>query len=93
MSAAMVPEAGRVRGMGFPARLQALVEVLNTPMAATLRSKEAEELSTPAVVGSTTEMFFPAIDGAELVREMTSSVVPGAATTSETMLERVPLGF
>src|SRR5580700_1403307 len=93
MSAAVVPEAGRARGMGFPARLQPFVEVLKTPMAATLRSKEAEVLSTPAVVGSTTVKFLPAMAGAALVRDMTSSVAPGVATTRETMLERVPEGF
>src|SRR5229473_1602344 len=93
MSAAMVPEAGRVSGMGFPPRLQAFVEVLKAPRAATLRSKETEELSTPAVVGSTTVMFLPRMAGVELVREMASSVVPGAATMSVTMLERVPEGL
>src|SRR5580692_10759395 len=93
MSAAIAPEAGRARGMGFPARLQALVEVLNTPMAATFRSKETEVLSTPAVVGSTTVKLLPEMAGAGLVREMTSSVAPGVATTRETMLERVPEGF
>src|SRR6202008_4707384 len=91
MSAAVVPEAGRVRATGFPPRLQPFVEVLKAPRAATLRSKEAEELSTPAVVGSTTVIFLPEIEGDELVREMTSSVVPGATTTRETMLERVPV--
>src|SRR6202040_1066750 len=93
MSAAVVPEAGRVSGMGFPPRLQAFVETLKTPRAAMLRSKETEELSTPAVVGSTTVMFLPEIAGVELVREMTSSVVPGTATTRLTMLERVPEGL
>src|ERR1700756_5483289 len=93
MSAALVPDAGRARGMGFPPRLQAFVEVLKAPRAATLRSKEAEELSTPAVVGSTTAMFLPEIVGLELVREKVSSVVPCVATTSETMLERVPVGL
>src|SRR6202030_1758484 len=93
MSAAMVPEAGRTRGTGFPPRLQALLEVLKTPRAARLRSKEMAESSTPAVVGSTTVMFLPEMFGEELVREMTSSVAPGAATTSETMLERVPEGL
>src|SRR5882724_8494387 len=85
ISAALVPEAGRVRATGFPPRLQPFVEVLKAPSAATLRSKEAEELSTPA-------MFLPEIEGDELVREMTSSVVPGATTTRDTMLERVPVG-
>src|SRR6266702_7060708 len=93
MSAAIVPEAGRASGTGLPPRLQALVEVLKTPSAATLRSKETEELSTPAVVGSTTVMFLPLIEGLELVRDMTSSVAPGAATTRETMLESGPLGL
>jgi len=93
MSAAVVPEAGRVRGTGFPPRLQALVEVLKTPRAATLRSKEREESSTPAVVGSTTAMFLPRMEGVELVSEMMSSVVPGAATTRETMLESGPDGL
>src|SRR5258705_2312485 len=92
MSAALVPEAGRVRATGFPPRLQPFVEMLKAPSAATLRSKEAEELSTPAVVGSTTAIFLPEIEGDELVREMTSSVVPGATTTRETMLERGPVG-
>src|ERR1700675_77297 len=93
MSAALVPEAGRARGMGFPPRLQAFVEVLNPPRAATLRSKETEESSTPAVVGSTTVMFLPEMAGEEPESVMTSSVVPGAATTRETMLERVPEGL
>src|SRR6266436_6926877 len=92
MSAVPVPEAVRVRATGFPPRLQPFVEVLKAPRAATLRSKEAEELSTPAVVGSTTAIFLPEIAGDELVREMTSSIVPGAATKRETMLERVPVG-
>src|ERR1700752_2569217 len=92
MSAALVPEAGRVRGTGFPPSLQALVEVLKTPRAATLRSKDTEESSTPAVVGSTTVMFLPRMAGVEAVREMTSSVVPGAATTRETRLESGPEG-
>jgi hypothetical protein len=93
MSAATAPEAGRARGTGFPPRLQALVEVLKTPRAATLRSKETEELSTPAVVGSTRVMYLPEMAGVELVRLMTSSMAPGATTTRETILERVPLGF
>ena len=54
--------------------------------------EEAKELSTPAVVGSTTAIFLPEIEGDELVREMTSSVVPGATTMRDTMLERVPMG-
>src|SRR5882724_7224980 len=62
ISAALVPEAGRVRATGFPPRLQPFVEVLKAPRAATLRSKEAEELSTPAVVGSTTAIFLPEIE-------------------------------
>src|ERR1700739_4278418 len=93
MSAALVPEAGRTSGMGFPARLQEFVEVLKTPIAATLRSKETEELSTPAGVGSTAAMFLPEIPGEEAVREMTSSVVPGATTMREAMFERMPLGL
>src|SRR5258708_28106284 len=92
MSAALVPETGRVRATGFPPRLQPFVEVLKAPSAATLRSKEAEELSTPAVVGSTTAIFLPGVEGGELGREMTSSVVSGATTMRGTMLERVTVG-
>src|SRR5258707_15350709 len=92
ISAALVPEVGRVRATGFPPRLQPFVEVLKAPRAATLRSKEAEELSTPAVVGSTTAIFLPEIEGDELGRKMASSVVPGATTTRETMLGRVAGG-
>src|SRR5271166_1563865 len=93
MSAAVMPEAGRTSGMGLPPRLQALVEVLKRPRAATLRSNETEELSMPALVGSTTMMFWPVEVGEAVVRVMTVSEVPRATTTRLTVLESVPPGF
>ena len=79
--------------MGLPPRLQALVEVLKTPRAATLRSKETPAPSSPAVVGSTTVMFCPVEEGEALESATIVSLAPGRATTSETTLETVPSGF
>src|SRR5258708_12328089 len=91
MSAVPVPEAGRVRATGFPPRLQPFVEVLKAPRAATLRSKEAKELSTPAVGGSTTAKFLPEIEGDELGRGMHSPVFPATTPTTTTLLTIEPL--
>ena len=52
MSAAMVPLDGGTSGIGLPPRLQVLLEVLNVPSAATLRSRSSSSVSIPAVVGS-----------------------------------------
>src|SRR5579883_1486054 len=93
MSAAEMPLAGRTSGTSLPPRLQALDEVSKTPSAATFRSKETVELSSPAVVGSTTVMFCPVETGNVLVSEITASLAPSAATTTDTLLESVPSGF
>src|SRR5258707_12481302 len=92
ISAALVPEVGRVGATGFPPRLQPFVGVLKAPRAASLRSKEAEELSTPAVVGWTAAAFLPGFEAEGTGGEMTSSVVAGPTLRRERMLGRVAVG-
>src|SRR5712664_19758 len=86
-SVAAVPLAGRCNSTGFPASEQELLVTENAPSAATFRSTSAPGTDTPAVVGSTTTMSFPATSGAPLVSEITSSEGFGGTTISETLLE------
>src|SRR5579884_300610 len=93
MSTVAVPLAGRVIGIGFPAKVQLLFTVEKIPSAPTFRSTDAPGASTPAVVGSTTVMSTPSASGAELVRLIAASDAFGAATTSGTLFDFDPSGF
>src|SRR5882762_4560901 len=93
MSAAATPLPGRCKGTGFPASEQELVIGEKAPRAATFKSAPAFGKETPAVVGSTTMMSLPLAEGAELVSEISSSEILGAATMRETLLEVVLSGL
>src|SRR2546430_15419026 len=93
MSAVALPLVGRCSTTALPAKTQELLTVENAPNAATFRSTSAPGTDTPAVVGSTTTMFFSIAAGAVPVSEMDSSEVFGAATTSDTTLDVAPFGF
>src|SRR5881275_2527194 len=93
ISVVIAPLSGRVSTTGFPASEQVFVAAEKFPTAAILRSTEAPGKETPAAVGSTTTMSFPAADGAVLVSAILSLLVFAAATTSVTAFERDPSGF
>src|SRR5277367_6345201 len=93
MSAAEIPFAGRKMGIALPARLQVFVAVTYNPRAATSRSRLLREVSTPALVGSTTTMSLPPFEGTLLESGILACVVEGATTTRETALEFVPSAF
>src|SRR5579859_359360 len=93
MSAAASPVEGRRRATGFPASVQELEAAEKTPSAATFKSTSALGRDMPAVVGSTTMMSWEPVEGAALVREITSSEALGATTIKETLLEVLPSGL
>src|SRR5262249_42533066 len=93
MSTLAVPVAARASTTGAPVSAQELFAMENAPIAATFRSSGLLGPEIPAVVGSTTTMSLPAAVGVALVRAITSSLAFGAATTSETALELLPLGL
>src|SRR5947209_7799409 len=82
MSAVEVPLAGRCSAIGLPPSVHVLLSVMNSPSAATFRSRSLPGTETPAVVGSTTMMSFPVAAGALPLSEMISSDTFGVATIS-----------
>src|SRR5260370_22099255 len=84
VSAVEVPLAGRVNGIALPPSVQELFAVLNVPSAATFKSRSLPGTETPALVGSTTPMPFPAAAGALLVSALTSPEILGPETIAPT---------
>src|ERR1700687_3360589 len=93
ISAVEVPLAGRYSGIALPPSVHVLLAVMHVPHAPTCNSTSFPGTGTPAVVGSTTTMSFPVAAGALLLSAITSSERFGAATTSATAFDFVPLGF
>src|ERR1700687_1089818 len=93
ISADALPLAGRAKLIGLPPRVQVFEAVINSPSAATLISRLNPGTSSPAVVGSTTEIFFSVATGASFVKEIISGPRPGATTSKFNAFEDVPSGF
>src|SRR5258706_15476559 len=92
-STVAAPLAGRKITIGFPSREQVLVAVEKLPSAAIFKSRLSPGTDTPAVVGWTTRMSWPAAAGDDVVSVKLSSETFGRTTTSETLFDREPPGF
>src|SRR5260221_6503408 len=92
-SAVVAPLAGRKITIGFPSREQVLVAVEKLPSAAIFKSRSSPGAETPAVVGWTTKMSWPAAEADDVVSVKLSSETFGRTTTSPTLFDREPSGF
>src|SRR5258708_24634321 len=93
MSTVAAALAGRKTTIGFPSSEHVLVPVEKFPSAAILKSRLSPGTDTPAVVGWTTKMSWPAAEGDDVVSVMLSSKAFGWTTTRETLFDREPSGF
>src|SRR5260221_2133194 len=93
MSTVAAPLAGRNTTIGFPSSEHVLVPVEKFPSAAIFKSRLSPGTDTPAVVGWTTRMSWPAAAGDDVVSVKLSSETFGRTTTSETLFDREPSEF
>src|SRR5258708_33715350 len=93
MSTVAAALAGGKTTIGFPSSEHVLVPVEKFPSAAIFKSRLSPGTDTPAVVGWTTKMSWPAAEGDDVVSVKLSSKAFGWTTTRETLFDREPSGF
>src|SRR5260221_5934738 len=93
MPTVAAPLAGRKTTIGFPSSEHVLVPVEKFPNAAIFKSRSSPGTDTPAVVGWTTKMSWPAAEDDDVVSMMVWSETFGWTTTSPTLFDRDPSGF
>src|SRR5258707_13668782 len=93
ISTVAAPLVGRKTTIGFPPSEHVLVPVEKFPSAAIFKSRSSPGAETPAVVGWTTKMSWPAAEADDVVSVKLSPETFGRTTTSPTLFDREPSGF